>query len=157
MTQNLNGFLSHFHSGSLPLKSYWPPRGPAFSGALTHRTLVPESSHSARCSTWPVLGQTSLLLSPSLGRARGAPSLAATLPSCLGPPPPLWSLVPASATSSVTSHVHAKAQLFFTPLNHTLETEFLGEEEKDSFIALPGKGEHRGLMPSKQRVSTWGK
>ena len=50
-----------------------------------------------------------------------------------------------------------KAQLFFTPLNHTLETEFLGEEEKDSFIALPGKGEHRGLMPSKQRVSTWGK
>ena len=50
-----------------------------------------------------------------------------------------------------------KAQLFFTPLNHTLETEFLGEEEKDSFIALTGKGEHRGLMPSKQRVSTWGK
>ena len=50
-----------------------------------------------------------------------------------------------------------KAQLFFTPLNHTLETEFLGEEEKDSFIALPGKGRHRGLMSPKPRIPAWGR
>ena len=54
---------------------------------------------AARCSTWPALGRTHLLLSPSLGRAWGTPALAATLPSCLSPSPPRGSLGPASASS----------------------------------------------------------
>ena len=31
------------------------------------------------------------------------------------------------------------------------------EVEKDSFIALPDKGGHSGLMPSKPNVPTWGR
>ena len=44
-----------------------------------------------------------------------------------------------------------------TPVpNWILETEFLDEVEKNSFIALPGKGGHSGRMPSKQCVPTLG-
>ena len=32
---------------------------------------------------------------------------------------------------------------------------FFFEVEKDSFVAFPGKGGHRGLMPSKLCVQTW--
>ena len=38
-------------------------------------------------------------------------------------------------------------------LNQISETRVLGEVEKDSFIALPGKGGHSGLMPSQTRMS----
>ena len=42
-----------------------------------------------------------------------------------------------------------KAQLLGTlVVNQNLETRVLDEVEKDSFIALPGKGGHSGLMPS---------
>ena len=36
-----------------------------------------------------------------------------------------------------------------------LRDRVLGEVEKNSFIALPGKGGHSGLMPSKLCVPPW--
>ena len=38
-----------------------------------------------------------------------------------------------------------------------LRDRVLAEVEKESFIALPGKGDCRGLMPSKPTVPTWGR
>ena len=38
--------------------------------------------------------------------------------------------------------------------NRVSETRVLGEVEKNSFIALPGKGVYSGLMPSKVCVPT---
>ena len=32
----------------------------------------------------------------------------------------------------------------------------MGEVEESSFTGLPGKVDHRGLMPSKLHVPTWG-
>ena len=47
------------------------------------------------------------------------------------------------------------------PLGSGVESNFkvrvLGEAEKDSFIALLGKGVHSGLMPSETSVPTWGR
>ena len=43
-----------------------------------------------------------------------------------------------------------KAQPLCTPVpNRISEVRVLGEIEKNSFIALPGKGGHSGLLPSK--------
>lgn len=33
----------------------------------------------------------------------------------------------------------------------------MDEVEKDSFVALPGRGGHSGLMPSNPSVPTWGR
>ena len=53
------------------------------------------------------------------------------------------------------SDAKSSASLYMD-VQSNLEDRVLGEVE-DSFIALPGKGEHCGLMPSKQCVSTWGR
>ena len=38
-----------------------------------------------------------------------------------------------------------------------LRDRVLGRVEKDSFVAMPGKGGHSRLMPSKPCVPTWGR
>ena len=40
-----------------------------------------------------------------------------------------------------------KTPLLYTGAELNLRDRVLGEVEKDSFIALPGKGGHRGLLP----------
>ena len=45
----------------------------------------------------------------------------------------------------------------YTSVDLNLGDRVLGEVEKCSFIALPDKGGHSGLMPSKPGVQTWGK
>lgn len=50
---------------------------------------------------------------------------------------------------------HTDAKSGLAP-NLILETRVLGEVEKNSFIALPGKEGHSGLMPSKLSVPTRG-
>ena len=44
--------------------------------------------------------------------------------------------------------VMPKTQPLCTSAKSNLRDEVLGEVEKNSFIALPGKGGHSGLMPS---------
>ena len=43
----------------------------------------------------------------------------------------------------------------YTDAEWNLGDRVLGEVEKNSFIALPGKGGHSGLMPSRLCVPTW--
>ena len=43
----------------------------------------------------------------------------------------------------------AETQPLCTSAEPNLRDRVLGEVEKNSFIALPGKGGHSGLMPSK--------
>ena len=50
--------------------------------------------------------------------------------------------------------IEVKSSLFIATLNYILETVVSGEIEKDSFIALAGKGGNSGLMPSKWCVPT---
>ena len=45
----------------------------------------------------------------------------------------------------------------YTCAEANLGDRVLGEEKMGSFIALPGKGGHSGLIPSKPRVPTWGR
>lgn len=46
---------------------------------------------------------------------------------------------------------------FYSPApNRNSETEFGAKEEKNSFIAMPGKGGHVELMLSKLCALTWG-
>ena len=45
--------------------------------------------------------------------------------------------------------VMSKTQPLCTKAKSNLGDEVLGEVEKNSFSALPGKGGHSGLMPSK--------
>ena len=45
----------------------------------------------------------------------------------------------------------------YTGAESNLSDRVLVEVEKDSFIALPSKGRHNGLMPSKPCVPTWGR
>ena len=45
----------------------------------------------------------------------------------------------------------------YTGAKSGLGGRVLDAVEKDSFIALPDKGGHSGLMPSKPCVQTWGK
>ena len=45
----------------------------------------------------------------------------------------------------------------YMDVQSNLEDRVLAEVEEDSFIALPGKGEHCGLMLSKPCVPTWGR
>ena len=47
-----------------------------------------------------------------------------------------------------------KTQPLFTGAESNLGDRVLGEVEKNSFIALPGKGGHSGVMPSKLCVPT---
>ena len=42
-----------------------------------------------------------------------------------------------------------KTQPLYTSAELNLADRILGEVEKNSFIALPGKGGHSGLLPSK--------
>ena len=49
----------------------------------------------------------------------------------------------------------AEIQHLYTGTELNLGDRVLGEVEKDNFIALPGKGGHSGLMPSKLCVLTW--
>ena len=42
-----------------------------------------------------------------------------------------------------------------TSAKSNLADRVLGEEEKNSFIALPGKGGHSGLTPLKTVCPTW--
>ena len=42
-----------------------------------------------------------------------------------------------------------KAQPLCTPMPNRISETVLGQAEKNSFIALPGKGGHRGVLPSK--------
>ena len=42
-----------------------------------------------------------------------------------------------------------KTQLLCTPVLNQISETVLGEEEKDRFTKLPGKGSHSRLMPSK--------
>ena len=48
-----------------------------------------------------------------------------------------------------------KTQPLCNNAESNLRDRVLGEVEKNSFIALPGKGGHSGLMPSKLCVPTW--
>ena len=48
-----------------------------------------------------------------------------------------------------------KIQPLCTSAESNLRDGVLGKVEKNSFIALPGKGGHRGLMPSKLCVPIW--
>ena len=51
-----------------------------------------------------------------------------------------------------------KTQPLCTSAELNLRGRVLGEVEKNSFIALPGKGGHRGLLPRKtasQPVGIW--
>ena len=61
------------------------------------------------------------------------------LETCLGaqlpPAGPFWLLV-------------AEIQPLYTSARLNLRDRVLGELERNSFIALPGKGGHSGLMPS---------
>ena len=50
----------------------------------------------------------------------------------------------------------AETQPLCTGAKLNLGDRVCGVVEKNSFIALPGKGRHRGLMPSKLCVPTWG-
>ena len=55
--------------------------------------------------------------------------------------------------------VDTESSLLYTLMpNQILETDrkIVGKVEKDSFIALPGKGGHSRPMPSKPCVPTWG-
>ena len=45
----------------------------------------------------------------------------------------------------------------YTSAESNLGDIVLGELEKSSFIALPGRGEHSRLMPSKPSVPAWGR
>ena len=45
-----------------------------------------------------------------------------------------------------------KTQPLCTSAKLNLGDRVLGEEEKDSFISLPGEGRHRGLMSPKPRI-----
>ena len=50
----------------------------------------------------------------------------------------------------------AKTPPLCTSTELNLADRVCGEVEKNSFIALPGKGGHSGLMPSKLCVPPWG-
>ena len=58
-----------------------------------------------------------------------------------------------SSSSSFLQVTHAESSLY-TGVELNLRDRVLGEVEKDSFIALPGKGGHVGLMPWKPCVPT---
>ena len=49
-------------------------------------------------------------------------------------------------------HVMLKSQPLCTRARSNLRDRVLGEVEKNSFIALPGKGGHNGLRPLKNHV-----
>ena len=50
-----------------------------------------------------------------------------------------------------------ESQLLYTPGPNQILKTVLGEIEKDSFITLPGKGGHSGLLPQKKNfVSPFG-
>ena len=51
----------------------------------------------------------------------------------------------------------ANSVCLYTGAESNLRDRVLVEEEKESFIALPGKGRHNGLMPSKPCVPTLGR
>ena len=45
-----------------------------------------------------------------------------------------------------------ESQLLYTPGPNQILKTVLGEIEKDSFITLPGKGGHSGLLPQKKTL-----
>ena len=49
----------------------------------------------------------------------------------------------------------AEIRVLYTSTKLNLGDRVLGEVEKNNFIALPGKGDHSGLMPSELCVLTW--
>ena len=53
------------------------------------------------------------------------------------------------------SHIVAEIQPLYTGAGLNLRDRVLGEAEKNSFIALPGKGGHSGLMPLSLCVLPW--
>ena len=61
---------------------------------------------------------------------------------------------PSYYTSKVPS-LRSQIQPLYPDTELNLGDRVLGEVEKDSFIALPGKGGHSGLMPSKLCVPAW--
>lgn len=53
--ENSNGFLSHFHPGSLPIKLHWLPWCPAFSGPPAESSLA-----ALLCLLWVKPGPAAL-------------------------------------------------------------------------------------------------
>ena len=56
----------------------------------------------------------------------------------------------------MTFELDAETRPLCTGAESNLRDRILGETKKNSFIALPGKGGHSGLMPSKLCVPTQG-
>ena len=59
-----------------------------------------------------------------------------------------------SSESHQLSDVESSASLY-TGAEASLGDSVFGEVEKDSFITLPGKGGHSGLLPQKLCALTW--
>lgn len=56
-----------------------------------------------------------------------------------------------SSVSSSPPKVMPKAQLLYKLMPNRISETVLGEVETDSFITLPGKGGHSGLLPQKKK------
>ena len=68
-----------------------------------------------------------------------------------------WIKTEALSKGKNATHDTKSSASLNTIVEPNLRDRVLAEVEKESFIALPGKGDYRGLMPSKPTVPTWGR